>query len=162
MDLAVLKKHQVSIGLGVAGLAVFLISRLFEAESRALPTIVGGVLGVAGIALALTKTDQGPSAATLPPSTAGLRTEPISDAERQQILQNRLAQLLASGHGRIESMTPYAATLISGQKVNHILHLLISVFTFGVWLPVWFYISLSGGENRHVIAVDACGNINRA
>lgn len=32
---------------------------------------------------------------------------------------------------------------IAKQKVNHILHLLLSVFTAGVWLIVWILISIS-------------------
>ena len=28
------------------------------------------------------------------------------------------------------------------QKPNHILHLLLSLVTFGIWLIVWFFISL--------------------
>jgi hypothetical protein len=91
-----------------------------------------------------------------------LLTVPIPDDQRQQILQNRLSQLLASGQGRIESATPYAATVITGQKVNHVLHLLISIFLCGLWLPVWLIVSQSGGERRQVLMVDPCGNINAA
>ncbi len=31
------------------------------------------------------------------------------------------------------------------ERPNHILHLLLSVVTVGVWLPVWFLISLFQG-----------------
>ena len=43
-----------------------------------------------------------------------------------------------------------------------VLHLLISIFLCGLWLPVWLVIGLSGGEKRTVISVDHCGNVTTA
>ena len=31
------------------------------------------------------------------------------------------------------------------QSASHVLHLLLSIVTFGVWLPVWFLCALSAG-----------------
>jgi len=45
--------------------------------------------------------------------------------------------------------------------VNHILHLLLTVFLCGFWLPVWLLVAVTGGEKRSVLAVDQCGNISR-
>lgn len=36
------------------------------------------------------------------------------------------------------------------KSANHILHLLLSVFTLGVWLPIWFLISFQFGGWRCV------------
>lgn len=33
-------------------------------------------------------------------------------------------------------------------KPNHILHLLITVFLFGMWLPVWILLALFGGHSN--------------
>lgn len=33
-------------------------------------------------------------------------------------------------------------------ETNHILHLLLSLVTFGLWLPVWIIIAIRNGEAR--------------
>lgn len=86
----------------------------------------------------------------------------VSDEVRRQNLQNALSHEVAVSRGRIESVTPYSAVLVTGQKVNHILHLLVSVLLCGLWLPIWLIISLDGGEKRHVLTVDQCGNVTRS
>jgi len=37
---------------------------------------------------------------------------------------------------------------IDNQKVNHILHFLLSLFTAGIWLVVWFIIALSVSSTK--------------
>lgn len=86
-------------------------------------------------------------------------TTPQPDQVRQHALQEHLSQYIAVTRGRVESVTPYSAVVVHGQKVNHVLHLLISVLLCGIWLPVWLVIALTGGEKRRVISVDACGNV---
>ncbi len=155
MDLSALKPYQLPIGLSVAGIALILIgSVVWGADEGSVVIGTGVISALAGFMVYLNKRPD-PAAANRAP----VLTTPVSDGERQQILQNRLSQLLTSGQGRIESSTPYAATVITGQKVNHILHLLISIFACGLWLPVWLVLSQTGGEKRQVLAVDACGNI---
>lgn len=87
--------------------------------------------------------------------------ETRSEAERSAILQQVIAQQVARNRGvRIEPMGPTQAVLVSGKRTNHILHLLLSVFTVGFWLPIWLIIALSNsGERRQVITVDAWGRV---
>jgi hypothetical protein len=87
-------------------------------------------------------------------------TEPQSDEVRQRRLQDYLSRHVATTKGRIESMTDYSAVVIQGHKVNHVLHLLISVFLCGLWLPIWLVLAMTGGEKRTVLTVDQCGNVN--
>jgi hypothetical protein len=35
-------------------------------------------------------------------------------------------------------------------KTNHILHLLLSVFSMGFWLPVWLLVSVSNANERMI------------
>jgi len=63
----------------------------------------------------------------------------------------QVAKLLRSGY-HIETQTDEMTQLVKGHPVNHILHLLLSVFTFGLWLPVWLLVALVSGEKRKVIA----------
>lgn len=37
---------------------------------------------------------------------------------------------------------------IDRQKVNHILHFLLSIVTAGVWLIVWFFVALNVSSNK--------------
>jgi hypothetical protein len=61
--------------------------------------------------------------------------------------------------GRIESQTGDTAVLIRGGRVNHILHLLLTIVTLGLWSLVWLLLSLTGGEKRRIIHVDEYGNV---
>jgi hypothetical protein len=44
--------------------------------------------------------------------------------------------------------------IVSGEPVNHVAHLLASVFLCGLWLPVWLLIAIFGGERRGTVTVD--------
>ena len=63
----------------------------------------------------------------------------------------QVAKLLRSGY-HIEVQTAEVTQLTKGHPVNHILHLLLSVFTLGLWLPVWLLVALVSGEKRKVVA----------
>ena len=52
---------------------------------------------------------------------------------------------------RVESESDTYTVLVHGQHPNHILHLLLSVFTLGLWIIVWVIIAATGGEERQVI-----------
>ena len=60
---------------------------------------------------------------------------------------NQIDSLVRNGWVIEEDGTDYV-TLVSGAKINHILHLLISVFTGGLWLVPWLIIAMRGGEKR--------------
>ena len=61
---------------------------------------------------------------------------------------------------RIESRSGSFVTLVRGHRPNHILHLLISVFTAGLWLPVWLLVGLKG-EERKVMRAPSSGHSER-
>jgi hypothetical protein len=85
--------------------------------------------------------------------------EPIPDSQRRELFERQLSQEIAFSRGRLESVTPYPAVVVTGQRVNHVLHLLASLFLCGLWIPVWILNTLSGGEKRNALAVDGCGNM---
>lgn len=68
---------------------------------------------------------------------------------------------VASG-GRVEARMPTSAIVVTGKPVNHILHLLITVLLFGLWLPVWIIMAVNGGEKRTMVSVDENGIVHRA
>lgn len=55
---------------------------------------------------------------------------------------------------RVESRTPLIAVLARGKRPNHILHLLLSLVTFGLWVLVWINVAAWGGVRRSTIRVD--------
>ncbi|MXY72484.1 MAG: hypothetical protein F4Y97_05530 [Dehalococcoidia bacterium] len=63
---------------------------------------------------------------------------------------------LAKG-ARIETQTPTMTVLLKGEKVNHVLHLLLSVFTAGIWLPFWIVVAATGGVRRKVVRLELRG-----
>jgi hypothetical protein len=144
-----MRKYGGPIGLVVLGLLFIVIGRAFNVGALALPTIACFVAALYW----LTKN----RSATPAPVT--LSTTPQPDEVRQHQLQEYLSQYIAETLGRVESVTPYSAVVVHGQKVNHVLHLLISVLLCGLWLPVWLVVAVTGVERRTVIAVDHCGNV---
>jgi hypothetical protein len=42
--------------------------------------------------------------------------------------------------------------LVKAHRTNHILHLLLTVFTAGLWLPVWIGVAAFGGGRPKTIA----------
>lgn len=77
--------------------------------------------------------------------------------------RERLAEVLAyyvQRGARVESRDVTTAIIVSGRPVDHWMHGIISFFTYGLWLPVWFIVAVSGGEKRKTIAVDEFGAVS--
>lgn len=76
-----------------------------------------------------------------------------TDSERRAALDARLARELAEG-ASLESQSGYNAVVLKGKKVNHILHLILSVLTAGLWLIVWALLVLTNKRQRIVLHVN--------
>lgn len=61
---------------------------------------------------------------------------------------------------RVETQTDYQAVCVYGQQPNHILHLLIALFTCGLWFIVWAFIAVVSSETRVTVTVDPYGNVS--
>ena len=86
-------------------------------------------------------------------------TPTIDPAVRQERLNQAIAAELARG-GRIESQTGSSAVIVRGNRVNHVLHLLLTILTIGIWAIVWLIISAAGGERRRIVNADQYGNVS--
>jgi hypothetical protein len=86
---------------------------------------------------------------------------PIDAERRKAVLAAKVASEVARGM-RVESQTDFQAILVSGNRPNHILHLLLSIVTLGLWLIVWLIIGAGGGERRKVVSVDEYGRVLEA
>jgi hypothetical protein len=78
---------------------------------------------------------------------------------RKQALAQHIASAVAAQGARVESQSDFQAVLLTGQPVNHVLHLLISIFTCGIWGIVWLILFLTGGVKRHLVQVDEYGHV---
>lgn len=74
------------------------------------------------------------------------------ERQRRQTLGNQVAAQVAHGW-RVESQTDTMAVLVKGKRCNHVLHLLLSVFTLGFWIPVWIFLAVVSGEKRKTLTV---------
>jgi hypothetical protein len=63
---------------------------------------------------------------------------------------------------RVETLMDFQVVLVKGHRTNHLLHLLLSVVTFGLWLAAWPAVALDGGERRIVLTVDEAGQLRLA
>ncbi|MYC37046.1 MAG: hypothetical protein F4X66_09065 [Chloroflexi bacterium] len=83
----------------------------------------------------------------------------LSLQERAEILEEYLSQAGRRGW-RVEGKGDYIAFLASGRPVNHKLHAVLTLFTGGLWLPVWAGMSIFGGKKRMLVRVDERGNLH--
>lgn len=82
----------------------------------------------------------------------------ISLEDRRARLAMAVAQAVNYG-ARVESQTDTTAVLVRGGRMNHVLHLILTLVTFGLWAIVWLIVALASGEKRQMIRVDEYGNI---
>ena len=65
-------------------------------------------------------------------------------------------------HGwTVRSASPHQVTLSKGGHVSHLLHLILTLLTVGLWLPVWVVVSCTGRARQVVLTVDQDGNVVR-
>ena len=82
----------------------------------------------------------------------------LPDAQRAAIMAQALRDLQFRGF-RVEFADGPRAIVVYGSPVNHVLHVLLTIFTCGMWLPLWLIIAATGGEKRRHIHVDDYGNL---
>lgn len=88
-----------------------------------------------------------------------MATNSKSTDERKEMIARQLSTLVAQG-GRVESQGDFQAVVISGRRINHILHFLLCIPTLGIWAVVWVYLIIAKGEKRQMVNVDEFGNVS--
>ena len=97
--------------------------------------------------------------ATEEPSTIAPPPRIFTDRERQRILSQYIAGEVTMRKARVETQVPDQAVLVYGKPVSHVLHVILSIFTAGLWLIPWLIMSFAGGEKRKIVRVDEFGNL---
>ena len=109
---------------------------------------------------------QGPQWGTQPPGTQPERWEPrppearsaqsLSEDERRSWLAQQVDDHVGQGW-QIVSRTENLAALRFGKPINHVLHLLLTLVTCGLWALVWIYLALFQGEKHKTISTADAG-----
>jgi hypothetical protein len=97
----------------------------------------------------------------MPQPTPIVEARGLSEPQHAAALDQELMAIVARG-GRVEGRMPTSAIVATGQPVNHVLHLLVTVLLCGLWLPVWIIMATNGGEKRTMVSVDENGYVQRA
>lgn len=82
----------------------------------------------------------------------------LPDHQRAAIMHQVLSDLTFRGY-RVEHADGWRAVIRYGSPINHVVHILLTVFTCGFWLPIWIIIMVVGGEKRRHIHIDEYGNL---
>ena len=99
------------------------------------------------------------AAPTTPAPAASPEITRKSADERKEALGRAIHTQVAQG-ARVESQGDYQAILVNGHRTNHVLHLVLTIVTLGLWVFVWLGIAAFGGEKRVSASVDEWGNTN--
>lgn len=83
----------------------------------------------------------------------------LSLDERAEILARAIHRYIVQGW-RVTSQTQTTAALVKGHRPNHILHLLLTLLTLGVWAIVWIIVAASNHEEHYFISVDEYGGLS--
>jgi hypothetical protein len=68
------------------------------------------------------------------------------------LLPVEIARLVGLGYRVEAAPVPGQVVMVRGRRANHVLHLLLSVVTVGLWLPVWLLVGLGAREHRIVVS----------
>jgi hypothetical protein len=80
-------------------------------------------------------------------------------ASQAEALNNAIQVCTAAGW-RLQNVYGGVATMVSGSPVNHVLYLLLTIFTFGLGAIVWIIVAVTNqGEKHLTIIADEQGNV---
>lgn len=83
---------------------------------------------------------------------------PLSLDDRQAILQQQVVNHAAKGW-TVLSQTQTQASLTKGKDTSHLLHLVLSVVTLGLWIPVWIVVTIAAGKKTRLVTVNEQGSV---
>ena len=84
---------------------------------------------------------------------------PASDDFRRQHLVWAVQHILAKPGGTVQIQGPYDA-VIKGQGVSHAVHIVLSIMTVGLWVPVWFLAIITAKTPVYRVSVDEDGRLS--
>lgn len=90
-----------------------------------------------------------------------LRVGVVPISAEQRAARMRSLTVDAARFGTVTPLGPFQLLLVQpGQRVNHILHLLLTLVTLGFWAIAWIVVAVDARpEERHILFVDEKGMI---
>lgn len=88
----------------------------------------------------------------------------LNDTERAALLDALVAHATPRGW-RVESRSLTQAVLVHGSNASggvHVIHFLMTIFTFGLWALVWILYTMSRHEERYTFTIDPYGQITES
>jgi hypothetical protein len=61
----------------------------------------------------------------------------------------------------VESQSDAQAVMVKGKGTNHVLHLILTLISVGMWLPVWLILYFVTKPKRLILTLDEFGNVLR-
>lgn len=74
-------------------------------------------------------------------------------------LDAEVARYIAQGY-RLDYVHGNTAVITMGKPVNHVLHLILTIVTLGLWGVVWLILALTGGEKRRLLVLEDDGTVS--
>ena len=78
----------------------------------------------------------------------------VTSEERKNILSRYIATHYSAHNWHLLSQSDFS--YVFKKKINHVLHLILSIITFGFWFIVWIILYLVSKGNR-IVEVDEFG-----
>lgn len=86
---------------------------------------------------------------------------PVSQEQARAALDRYVAGKVREG-ARAEPLSPSSVVLVYKKPVKHVTHLIVTLLTGGLWLPVWVVLILRNKERRRTATVDLTGVVTEA
>jgi hypothetical protein len=83
-----------------------------------------------------------------------------SPVERKATLAQAIASWVRGGW-MVESQTDFQAVMAKGHRPNHVLHLILTLITLGIWAIAWILVAILGGEKRKVVSWTSSGTYSQ-
>jgi hypothetical protein len=74
-------------------------------------------------------------------------------------LQIAVADYVAEHNGRVAFQGDDRVVVVTGRPVNHVVHLLLTIITGGLWIVVWILVAATRREESHLVTVDDAGQV---
>ena len=80
--------------------------------------------------------------------------------ERKARLENYVFEKLTNTNYTLIQKSDFRALLRYQNKMNNVGHFLFSIFTLGLWLPIWFLVAILSRPYSKEISIDEFGYIS--
>lgn len=88
--------------------------------------------------------------------TTAASATPVGVEQRRQLMDTAVNEFVSAGW-RVESRSEFQGVFVKGHRTNNTLHLILSIITAGLWIPIWILLAVLGGEKRQIVSVDEYG-----